>query len=72
MPTEPLADSGKPGVKLGSLVRSVIVARHQRGFLAVRSALTKSGAMVVRFEDGDPVQLVLDRLDRLRGVRVRR
>jgi len=72
VPVEPSLEPEKPGVKLGSLVRSVLVARQQRGFKAVRSALAKSGASVVRFEDGDPVQLVLDRLDRIRGVRVRR
>jgi hypothetical protein len=50
----------------------VLTARYQKGYAAVRSALAKSGAVVVRVEDGDPVQLVLDRLDRLRGTRVRR
>ena len=30
------------------------------------------GATVVRVNEGDPVQLVLDRLDRLRGMRSRR
>ena len=62
----------KPGFRIGTLVKSVLAARYQKGYAAVRAALAKSGATVVRVEDGDPVQLVLDRLDRLRGSRVRR
>src|SRR5205085_10817533 len=62
----------RPAVRIGSLVKSVLTARYQKGYAAVRSALAKSGAIVVRVEDGDPVRLVLDRLDRLRGTRVRR
>ena len=62
----------KTGFRIGTLVKSVLIARYQRGYAAVRSALAKSGATVVRVEDGDPVLLVLDRLDRLRGARLRR
>jgi hypothetical protein len=59
-------------LKLGNLVKSVLTSRYRRGFAEVRSALAKAGATVVRVEDGDPVQLVLERLDRLRGARNRR
>jgi hypothetical protein len=38
----------------------------------MRKALTGVGATVMRVSDGDPVRLVLDRLDRLRGMRSRR
>jgi len=62
----------KQGFRIGTLVKSVLSTRYQKGYAAVRAALAKSGATVVRVEDGDPVQLVLDRLDRLRGARLRR
>ena len=39
---------------------------------ALRRELGRVGATVMRVNDGDPVQLVLDRLDRLRGMRSRR
>ena len=64
-------DAPKP-LKLGGLVRSVLVSRYHRGFADVRSALAKAGATVVRVDEGDPVRLVMDRLDRLRGTRTRR
>jgi hypothetical protein len=50
----------------------VLTSRYHRGFAEMRSALAKAGATVVRVEDEDPVRLVLDRLDRLRGTRTRR
>jgi hypothetical protein len=62
----------KGGTRIGGVVKSVLVSRHHRGFAHVRSALAKAGATVVRVEEDDPVQLVLERLDRLRGARVRR
>jgi hypothetical protein len=59
-------------LKIGTLVRTVMIARYHKAYAQLRSTLTKAGAIVVRVEDDDPVQLILDRLDRLRGVRVRR
>lgn len=59
-------------VRIGGLVRSVLASRYHRGFAEVRSELARAGATVVRVEDGDPVRLVLDRIDRLRGTRTRR
>lgn len=48
----------------------------ERGFLAsyreLRRILTAAGAVVVRIDREEPVSIVLDRMDRLRGVRVRR
>lgn len=70
-PTHSKDGTRKP-LKIGGLVRSVLVSRYHRRFAEVRSALAKAGATVVRVEDGDPVRLVLDRLDRLRGTRTRR
>jgi hypothetical protein len=71
MPTAGRGGSFKP-LKIGGLVKSVLVSRYHRGFAELRTALAKAGATVVRVEDGDPVRLVLDRLDRLRGTRTRR
>jgi uncharacterized protein (DUF58 family) len=69
----PSGGKAKAGVRIGVVVRSVLVSRYHHGFDRVRSALAKAGATVVRVEDEDPVQLVLERLDRLRGAaRVRR
>ncbi len=59
-------------LKIGTLVRTVMIARYHKAYAQLRATLTRAGALVVRVEDGDPVQLILDRLDRLRGVRVRK
>jgi hypothetical protein len=73
VPAKPARGQGVvKSVKIGSLVKSVLVSRYHRGFAEVRSALARAGATVVRVEDGNPVRLVLDRLDRLRGTRTRR
>ncbi|MGL6095476.1 MAG: hypothetical protein ACRC7O_06725 [Fimbriiglobus sp.] len=58
-------------LKLGAVVRAGLTARYHRGYAALKAALGTAGVQVVRVEDGDPVQRVLDRLDRLRGTRVR-
>ncbi len=58
--------------KIATVVQSVLIARYHRNFAALRSALAKSGATVVRVDSGDPVRLVLERLDQLRGARIRR
>jgi hypothetical protein len=60
------------GLRIANLARFVLASRYVRGYEEVRSALGRVGARVVRVEDGDPVQLVLDRLDRIRGTGVRR
>ena len=43
---------------------------HQ--FRQARRVLGRAGATVIRVNETDPVQVVLDRLDRLRGLRTRR
>ena len=58
--------------KIATVVQSVLIARYHRNFAALRSALAKAGATVVRVDSGDPVRLVLERLDQLRGARIRR
>ena len=75
MPTtdvaEPPARSKAAGLTLGAVVRAAVVRQHHRRYAALRAALAAAGASVVRVGDGDSVRLVLDRLDRLRGSRVR-
>ncbi len=53
-------------------VRHSLTRQYHESFRALRRQLSKVGATVMRFNDGDPVRLVLDRLDRLRGMRSRR
>ncbi len=70
--TRPAKGGRAKPLRIGGLVKSVLVARYHRGYAELRTALARAGATVVRVEDGDPVRLVLDRLDRLRGARTRR
>jgi uncharacterized protein (DUF58 family) len=59
----------------GSLVRAVrssLTKQYHESFRTLRRQLGRVGATVMRFNDGDPVRLVLDRLDRVRGLRSRR
>jgi hypothetical protein len=53
-------------------VRKSLTKQYHETFRALRRQLGRVGATVMRFNDGDPVQLVLDRLDRVRGLRSRR
>jgi hypothetical protein len=59
----------------GSLMKAVrksLTKQYHETFRALRRQLGQVGATVMRFNDGDPVRIVLDRLDRLRGMRSRR
>jgi uncharacterized protein (DUF58 family) len=58
--------------RLVKLVRQSLTRQYHESFKALRRELSRVGATVMRVNDGDPVQLVLDRLDRLRGMRSRR
>jgi hypothetical protein len=53
-------------------VRESLTRQYHESFRALRRRLSQVGATVMRFNDGDPVRIVLDRLDRLRGMRSRR
>lgn len=44
------------------------VAGYHRAFFKLRREFGRLGVIVVRADHGEPVQMVLDRLDRLRGV----
>ena len=55
-----------------SVVQAALTRQYHEAFRAFRRAVGQTGATVVRVNDGDPIQVVLDRLDRLRGMRSRR
>lgn len=58
--------------RLTELVRQNLTRQYHESFRKLRRQLTHVGATVMRINDGDPVRLVLDRLDRIRGMRSRR
>jgi hypothetical protein len=58
--------------KLVKAVRLSLTKQYHESFRTLRRQLGRVGATVMRFNDGDPVQIVLDRLDRVRGMRSRR
>ena len=57
---------------LRQVIELTLIAQYHEAFKGVRQALIKAGATVARVEEKDPIQLILDRLDRLRGMRSRR
>jgi uncharacterized protein (DUF58 family) len=61
--------AGRP--TLAAVVRTALVRRHHRKYADLKTALARAGVRVIRINETDPVRLVLDRLDRLRGTRVR-
>jgi len=54
------------------LVEDALIDGYLSRFDAVRTALVKSGANVFRFDEDDPVQLILQRLEQIRGARIRK
>ena len=66
-------DGKRRKVSIGRLIEDVLVADYHRKFDTVRTApLVRAGASVIRFNQDDPVALVLQRLEQLRGGRIRR
>jgi hypothetical protein len=65
-------DSGARQKRITKIVQDNLTRQYHETFRAMRRALSRVGATVMRVNDGDPVRLVLDRLDRLRGMRSRR
>lgn len=53
-------------------VRDTLAKHYHEQFRRVRRQLGRAGATVIRVNETDPIQVVLDRLDRLRGLRTRR
>ncbi|MCS6866571.1 MAG: DUF58 domain-containing protein [Gemmataceae bacterium] len=58
--------------RIAQIVQDTLTRQYHEAFRAMRRALSQVGASVFRVNDGDPVRLVLDHLDRLRGMRSRR
>ncbi len=58
--------------RITKIVLDNLTRQYHESFKTMRRALSGVGATVMRVNDGDPVRLVLDRLDRLRGMRSRR
>jgi uncharacterized protein (DUF58 family) len=61
-----------PAPTLAAITRRAIEAGFTKGFTELRRTLVAAGATVIRIDKDEPVKLVLDKMDRLRGVRVRR
>ena len=57
---------------IGKLVEEALIDGYRAKFDAVRVALVKAGANVFRFDEDDPVPLILQRLEQIRGARIRK
>ena len=57
---------------LGGVIQTSLVEGYHRKYEDLRLALVRAGASVVRVNQGDPVRLILARLDRIRGAGIRR
>lgn len=71
---DPKAADALPGRRpaTAKTVRDALAKHYHNQFRNTRRALGRAGATVIRVNETDPVQVVLDRLDRLRGLRTRR
>ena len=58
--------------RITKIVQANLTKQYHESFRKMRKALSRVGATVMRASDGDPVRMVLERLDRLRGMRSRR
>ncbi len=65
-------DPSSRGKRIMKIVQENLTRQYHESFRTMRRALSRVGATIMRVNDGDPVRLVLDRLDRLRGLRSRR
>lgn len=63
---------GARQLRITQIVQDNLTKQYHESFRTMRRALASVGATVMRVNDGDAVRLVLDRLDRLRGMRSRR
>lgn len=55
---------------LRTLVEEALIDGYRAKYDRVRTALVKAGANVFRFDEDDPVQLILQRLEQIRGARI--
>jgi uncharacterized protein (DUF58 family) len=65
-------DPSVRGKRISKIVLDNLMRQYHESFRTMRRELSRVGVTVVPVNDGDPVRLVLDRLDRLRGMRSRR
>ncbi len=73
----PVAAPAKPGYVMsihqpGRFIHLALTRGYQQRFDKLRTELARVGATVVRVTVDDPVHAVLDRIDRVRGMRTRR
>lgn len=69
----PAAANTRPRAKNPTrLVRDLLARQYHEAYRRLRWELGRVGASVIRIDDGDATRAVLDRLDRLRGMRTRR
>jgi uncharacterized protein (DUF58 family) len=61
-----------PRPSLAAITKRSLESGFVHGYRELRRQLTSAGAAVVRIDRDEPVKMVLDRMDRLRGGRVRR
>jgi uncharacterized protein (DUF58 family) len=60
------------GASLAKQLRQLMTARYHRSYREVRRMFGRLGVPVIRAGAGEPAQLILDRIDRLRAIRRRR
>jgi hypothetical protein len=53
-------------------VERAVLAAYHKAFADLRAELSRAGATLIKVNPDDAVRLVLEKLDRLRGVRARR
>jgi hypothetical protein len=58
--------------ELKEYIRRLMARRYHRAFQRVRRAFVRLQVPVICAVEGDAIPLILDRIDRLRGVRRRR
>jgi hypothetical protein len=61
----------RPNQLSGQLLTETMIRYHQ-AFYRVRRAFARMGVVLIRADEGEPVRLILNKLDRLRSIRRRR
>ncbi|MBX3399765.1 MAG: DUF58 domain-containing protein [Gemmataceae bacterium] len=68
----PVAEPAWRGNQPGRFIHLALTRGYQQRFEKLRNELARIGAVCVRAQVDDPIRLVLDRIDRIRGMRARR
>jgi uncharacterized protein (DUF58 family) len=72
-PNEPREKAARTTrISIRGLVEDALIGGYLDKFDRVRTALVKAGANVFRFDEDDPVPLILQRLEQIRGARIRK